>query len=66
MSFSYVFQQALSVVPPNKNYVLLGDFHAQVGSRVDGYEWWHVRGPLGYVIMNKAVRELLIVLSTNE
>ena len=34
-----VLQQALSAVPPKENYVLLGDFNARVGSRVDGDEW---------------------------
>ena len=64
--FFYVLQQALSAVPPNENYVLLGDFNARVGSRVDGDEWWQVRGPHGYGELNEAGRELLTFLSMNE
>ncbi len=46
-------QQALSMIPSEKNYVMLGDFNARVGSRVDG-EWRHVRGPHGYGELNEA------------
>ena len=58
-------QQALSMIPLEENYVMLGNFNARVGSRVDE-EWWYVRGPHGYGELKEAGRELLAFLSINK
>ena len=52
-------QQAISAVPPGEGCVMLGDFNARVGSRLDEDEWWHVRGPNGYGETNEVGKELL-------
>ena len=58
-----ILQQALSVVPSEECYVMLGDFN---GSRVSGdEEWWYERGPHGHGALNEAGRELLSFLSIN-
>ena len=44
---------------------MLEYFNAQVGSRLDEDEWWHVRGPHGYGEINEAGKELLDFLSSN-
>ena len=45
-NFFDILQQALSAVPSEEYYVMLGDFNACVGSRVSGdEEWWNERGP---------------------
>ena len=60
-------QQALAAIPPDEMYVMMGDFNARVGSRLDdGDPWGHVRGPHGYGECNDAGRELLAFLSNNE
>ena len=64
--FFNTLQQALSAIPPQDCYVILGDFNARVGSRVEGDEWWNERGPHGYGVLNDAGRELLSFLSINE
>ena len=46
--------------------MLLGDFNACVGSRVEEDEWWYVRGPHGYGETNEAGKELRAFLSSNE
>ena len=45
--------------------MLLGDFNARVGSRVEEDEWWYVKGPHGYG-ETEAGKELLAFLSSNE
>ena len=52
--FFNIFQQALSAIPPQDCYVILGDLNARVGSRVEGDEWWNERGPHGYGVLNDA------------
>ncbi len=59
-------QQALSEIPSGDSFVLLGEFSARVGSRMDDDEWWYVRGPCGYGKLNEAGKELLSVLSANK
>ena len=60
-------QQALDDVPSSECYVVLGDFNARVGSRVDvGEDWEGVRGPHGFGEVNEAGKELLTFLSLNE
>ena len=64
--FFAVLQQALSAIPAQECFVVLGDFNARVGSRAEDDEWWRVRGPHGHGELNVAGRELLSFLSTNE
>ena len=65
--FFDTLQQALSGIPSQECYVMLGDFNARVGSRVSGDdEWWYERGPHGHGVPNEAGRELLSFLSINE
>ena len=45
---------------------MLGDFNVCVGSGGASDEWWYERGLHGYGDLNKAGRELLSFLSTNE
>ena len=60
-------QAALSCIPSEECYVMLGDFNARVGSRsVNHDDWWYERGPHGYGVLNEAGEELLSFLSTNE
>ena len=60
-------QQALTAVPSNESYILLGDFNAQVGSRETADDpWGNVRGPNGFGEINDAGKELLAFLLTNE
>ena len=40
-------QQAVSAVPLGMSFVLLGNFNARVGSRVEEDEWWYVRIHMG-------------------
>ena len=66
-SFYDDLQQILTIIPPDEQYVMLGDFNARVGSRdSDGDLWNNVRGPHGYGEVNDAGKELLAFLSTNE
>ena len=60
-------EQALTAVPTDQPYILLGDLNARVGSR-DGTDdpWDRVRGPHGYGETNDAGKDLLNFLSTNE
>ena len=47
-SFFDLLQDALSSIPAEECYVMLGDFNACVGSRaVRDDEWWYERGPMG-------------------
>ena len=65
--FFDLLQEALSSIPAEECYVMLGDFNARVGSRDVGNDvWWYERGPHGYGELNEAGRELLSFLSTNE
>ena len=59
-------QQAISEIPSTEPFVMLGDFNARVGSRVEDDEWWYERGPHGYGDLNEAGKELLSFLSANE
>ena len=61
-----ILQQALSAIPSNECYVVLGDFNAHVGSRVVDDLWWYERGPHGYGEANEAGVELLSFLSIND
>ena len=65
-AFFDTLQQALSAIPVNECYVMLGDFNARVGSRLEGDMWWYERGPHGYGDLNEAGRELLTFLAINE
>ena len=65
-SFFNSLQDALSSIPSDKCFVMLGDFNARVGSRGADDEWWYERGPHGYGELNEAGKELLSFLSTNE
>ena len=66
-SFFDLLQDALSSIPSEECYVMLGEFNARVGSRaVQAGEWWYERGPNGYGELNEAGMELLSFLSTNE
>ena len=47
-------QSALSGIPPQECYVMLGDFNARVGSRRSEDD---ERGPHGHGILNEARRE---------
>ncbi len=62
MSSFGTLQQAISMVPSNEQYVILGDFNARVGSRGSN----DVRGPHGTGESNEAGRELLTFLSIDE
>ena len=59
-------QDALSLIPCDECFVMLGDFNARVGSRGVINEWWYERGPHGYGELNEAGKELLSFLFTNE
>ena len=60
-------QQALTAMPSDEIYVLLGDFNARVGSRLGNNDPWSlVRGSHGYGECNDAGKELLGFLSSNE
>ena len=65
-AFLAKLQDALSAVPSDDNFAVLGDFNACVGSRGVDDERWYQRGPHGYDELNDAGRELLSFLSTNE
>ena len=45
-------QAAVSSVPSNECYVMLGDFNARVDSRGVDDDWWYERGPHGYGEIN--------------
>lgn len=50
-------QEVLSAIPSQECYVLLGDFNARVGSRMeDDDEWRDERGPHGLGVLNEAGR----------
>ena len=59
-------QDALSSIPSDECFVMLGDFNARVGSRGVFDERWYERGPHGCGELNEAGKELLSFLSTNE
>ena len=69
-------QQALSEIPSQDTYVVLGDFNARVGSRNDSADEnvdddasgqsSNVLGPHGHGELNEAGKELLSFLSINE
>ena len=66
-AFFDTLQPALSTVPADECYVLLGDFNARVGSRFgEGDEWWFERGPYSHEVLNEARRELLSFVSIKE
>ena len=66
-SFFDTLQQAISAVPSEECFVMLGDFNARVGSRADqDDDWWYERGPHGHGVINEAGRELLSFLSIND
>ena len=64
--FYNYLQGAVSSVPSNECYVMLGDFNARVGSRGVDDDWWYERGPHGYGNINEAGKELLFFLPINE
>ena len=65
--FLHDLELALSGVPPNEPYILLGDLNARVGSRDSTDDpWSRVRGPHGYGLANDAGEELLMFLSMME
>ena len=60
-------QQAMNAIPPSECYVIMGDFNARVGSRLnDDDPWTSVRGPHGFGDINDSGRELLTFLAINE
>jgi len=64
INFGMVF---LNSVPSGKQWILLGNFDARVGSRVYCDDQWDgVREPYGFGELNDAGRELLPFLSSNE
>ena len=64
ISFFGDLQQALSPIPSNEPYILLGDFNARVGSRGSAGDVWG--SPHGYGELNDAGKELLAFLCANE
>ena len=65
-NFLNSLQDALSSIPPDECFVMLGDFNARVGSRGEGDKWWYERGPHGYGELNEDGEELLTFLAINE
>ena len=62
--FNKLSQLAL---PSEECLVMLGDFNARVGSRVNqDDDWWYERAPHGHGVLNESGRELLSFLSINE
>ena len=60
-------QVALSSIPPDECFMMLGAFNCHVGSRyVDDDDWWYERGPHGYGEIIEAGKELLSFVSTND
>ena len=59
-------QAAVSSVPSNECFGMLGDFNARVGSRGVDDDWWYERGPHEYDEINEAGKELMSFLSINE
>jgi len=57
-----ILQYAISSIPSNESYALLGDFNAHV--TVDD-QWCDERGPFGYGELNEAGEELLSFRATN-
>lgn len=48
-------QRSSFPTPSQECYVLLGDFHARVGSRSEcDTEWWDERGLYGHGVLNKS------------
>ena len=47
-AFFAILQDALSTIPSNESYVVLGDFNALVDAKGIDDEWWYERGPHGY------------------
>ena len=65
--FFDTFPHALSEIPSDECFVVLGDFNTHVGSKVgEGDQWWGVRGPHKHGSLNEAVKELLSFLSIND
>ena len=60
--FFNTLQQALSAIPPQDCYVILGAFNARVGSRVEGDKWWNERGSHGYGVLNDAGGKFFLFL----
>ena len=54
-SFFNSLQDAISLIPANEPYIMLGDFNACVGSRSVDDQWWYERGPIGYGDLNERV-----------
>ena len=66
-TFYNQLQLALNDTPPYDSYMILGDFNAHVGSRLDkDKEWADIRGPHGIGECNEAGSELLSFACTNE
>ena len=63
----------MSSIPAGEHYIILGDFNAHVGSRIDRNDdddvsdgWSGVLGPHGYGTVNDAGKELLSFLSCHQ
>ena len=57
----------MNAIPPSECYVIMGDFNARVGSRLNDDDLWtSVRGPHGFGDINDSGRELLTFLAMNE
>ena len=66
-NFINLMEQALAAIPSHEPYIILGDFNARVGSRVDKDDpWGRVRGSHGYGSINDAGMELLQLLAAHE
>ena len=65
-SFFADLQAALHGVCHDEEYVIMDDFNARVGSRLDYDEWSAVRGPYGFGQLNSSGAELLDFLSRSE
>ena len=61
--FLDTLQQAISTIPSEECYVVLGDFNARVGSRMENDEWWNERGPHGYGVYSMMLAENFFVFS---
>lgn len=52
--FFDTLQQAISAIPPREELMIMGDFNAHIGSKMDEREWWYIRGPHGFGELNDA------------
>ena len=53
-NFFDILQDAISSIPSNESYILLGDFNARVGSRTVDDQWCDESRPFWYGELNEA------------